>query len=97
MSHTIHYILFPHRSHRLHHERLVGVLPQPGQLLGPHCLEVVLNLREDQLDRIELWSIRNVKDPTKTELSHGRLGLIRSVNCELVHEDADQLVAGPLL
>ena len=96
MSHTIHYILFPHRSHCLHYQRLVAILPEAGQLLGAQRLELALDLREHQLDWVVLRAERNVKDPTKAELLHGRASLLRFVNRELVHEDGDLLVAGRL-
>ena len=53
------------------------------------CLEGVLDLGEDQLDRVQLWTVAPVVDEPEAQLPHGLLRPLRLVQAELIHEQAD--------
>ena len=89
MVNTIHDVLLPHRPHCPGRESLVAALYVADQLLGPQCLEGVLDLGEDQLDRVQLWTVAPVVDEPEAQLPHGLLRPLRLVRAELVHEQAD--------
>ena len=89
MVNTIHDVLLPHRPHCSSCESLVATLYVADQLLGPQCLEGVLDLGEDQLDRVQLWTVAPVVDEPEAQLPHGLLRPLRLVRAELIHEQAD--------
>ena len=89
MVNTIHDVLLPHRPHCPGRESLVAALYVADQLLGPQCLEGVLDFGEDQLDRVQLWTVAPVVDEPEAQLPHGLLRPLRLVRAELIHEQAD--------
>ena len=52
----------------------------PDQALGTHCLELLFDLAEHQLYRIQLALIRNVEHPPYPKLFHFLLRFLRFVN-----------------
>ena len=70
MFYTIPYIFLPYIPNCLLDQRLVAVLYEPGQLLRPECLELLLNLAENELYRVVFRSIGNVIDEPDSEFPH---------------------------
>ena len=57
MLNTFHYIYLFELADSSGHQRLVAILQQANELLGPQSLEVFLQLAEHQLDRVPLRAI----------------------------------------
>ena len=77
----------------LGHQRLVAVLREAHELLGPQSLEVPLHLAENQFDWVVVWRVRHVIDELEAVVSHGLLGALRGVGAQVVHEQAN--LVGP--
>lgn len=83
----------------------MAVLDEADQLLRPERLEVPLQLAEHQLDGVIpihkevkkgmeylLWCVLHVVDPAEAEPLHLLRHLLRLVDSEVVHEQADLVV-----
>ena len=69
----------------------MAVLNETGQLLGSQCLELLLDLAEDELDGIVVWCVCQIVDIPDAELSHKFLGLLGCMDRQIIHEEADLL------
>ena len=96
MSYAVNNILFPHCLYGQSNQHLVVLLPEADHLLGAQLFELALQLGKGQLDRVPLWAVAHVIAPSEAQLAHGLLRLVRGVDVQLVHEEAD-LVVGILL
>ena len=89
MFYTIPYIFLPYIPHCLFDQRLVAVLYEPGQLLRPECLELLLNLAENELYRVVFRSIGKIIDEPDSEFSHILLRFFRRMHRKVVHKKAE--------
>ena len=91
MLNAIPNILLSYISNRLLDQRLVAVLDQACQLLCPQGPELLLDLAEDELDRVVFRSIGQIVDVPDAEFPHIPLRLFRRVHREVVHKEAEFL------
>ena len=92
MFYTIPYIFLPYIPNCLLDQRLVAVLYESGQLLRPECLELLLNLAENELDRVVFRSIGKIIDEPDSEFSHILLGFFRRMHRKVVHKKAELFI-----
>ena len=93
MIHILHTVLFRQALLRFDDERMVVVLALAEELLKAQSLELLLDLREAQLDRVVLRRVGHVEDVADVEALHLRECLLRRVRGEVVEEDAELVVA----
>ena len=93
MVHTINYILLPNTFHCLPHHCFVPVLGDPGHLASPECPEPLLDLREDELDRVVFRRVGHVEDQPEAQSCCLCLGLVALMRREVVQEERDLVVA----
>ena len=67
----------------------MAVLNETGQLLGSQCLELLLDLAEDELDGIVVWRVCQIVDILDAELSHKFLGLLGCMDRKIIHEETN--------
>ena len=96
MLYTVNYLLFPHSLHGLRDQRLVAILREARQLSRTQLLELTLQLGKGELDRVPFGTVAHIVHPPEAELSHLCLALVRDVAAELIHEEADLVVAAVL-
>lgn len=60
----------------LYYQFVVCIIQQAHELLRPQSFEVLLELREDELDWIELRREWNIVDPLEPVLSHRFFGSV---------------------
>lgn len=71
----------------------MAVLDNTCQLLRPQGPKLLLHLAEAELNTIVLRSIGNVKDVAEAQFRQRLLALLGGVRGEVVHEDADLVLA----
>ena len=69
------------------------VLGDPGHLASPECPEPLLDLREDELDRVVFRRVGHVEDQPEAQSCCLCLGLVALVGREVVQEERDLVVA----
>ena len=74
-------------------QRVVADLGEPDELPGSLRPEVPLDDAEDELDGVVVGGVRDVVDEPELPLPHCCLGSFRCMSTEVVHEQADLLVA----
>ena len=93
MVHILHTVLFRDALDSFDDQRMVVILALAEELLKAEGLELLLDLREAQLDRVVLRAVGHVEDVADVEALHLREGLLRSMGGEVVEEDAELVVA----
>ena len=93
MVNTIHYILFLRLRDGAMDQRLVAGLQLTGEFSRPQRAEAPLVEAEDRFYRVPIRAVHHVEDPTEAELPHVLLSFVRRVDAEIVHEDANLVVA----
>ena len=93
MVHTVNDVLLSHILHRLLHHGFVAVLYDAGHLARPQYSELLLDLREYELDRVVFRGVRHVEDQPEAQSSRLLLGLVALVGREVVQEEGDLLLA----
>ena len=93
MVNTLLDISLLHALDGLSNQVLVAGIRQSRELLGPQRLEFLLDLAEDHLDRVVIWGVGDVVDEAVAEPPHLFLRFLGSVGREVVHEQADLVVA----
>ena len=78
----------------LSHQRLVAVLDQAHELLGPQRLEVSFHLAEHQLDWVVVRCVGHVVDEPEAVVAHGLLRALRGVGAQVVHKEDDLVCPG---
>ena len=93
MVYTFNNIFLIHTLYCLFNHGLVAVLDDAGQLPGPQGTELLLYLREHELDGIVLRRIWHVEDAAEAQPLHLRPRLLALVGGEVVHEEGDLLLS----
>ena len=70
---ALNHVLFLYIYHCICHHSLVALIQQAHKLFGPALPIVGLDLTENELNRVVLWTIWHVVDETKAVLTHGLL------------------------
>ena len=103
MIYLFNYVSFLCHRHWLVDHCLDIIVVVTHELLGSQIFEVLLDLREDQFNRVVperkneikwwklylLWRIGQVVNPSEAVLLHRRPGLLRDMNTKIIHEQAD--------
>ena len=69
----------------------MAVLDDAGELASSQCAELLLDLREDELDRVVLRAVWDVEDAPEAQPRHLCLRLVAPVSREIVHEQCNLL------
>ena len=93
MIHILHTVLFRDALGRFDDKRMEVILALAEELLKAQCLELLLDLRKAQFDRVELGRVGDVEDVADPEALHLSERLLRSVGGQVVHEEAELVVA----
>ena len=93
MVHAVHDVSLPQSSYGFDDQRLVGVLDEPRELLGPQSPKCILQLAEGELDGVVLGSVRKIPDVPHAELLHLLRAPVAGVHGEVVGEQAELVLA----
>ena len=93
MVHTIHFIFLPHAFNGLSDHGLVTIMDDAYELACLQCPELLLHLAEYQLDWVVFWTVWHVEDAAESESRCLCQRLLAPVGREVVHEQADLVVA----
>ena len=86
-------IAFPYPFYCLVYERLVAVLGQAHELLRPQVPEVVLHFAEHKFYWVRFRIVGQIVHPLEAQFAHGLLRLFGCMDRQIVHKDADLVVA----
>ena len=87
MVDTIYNVLFSHMSYGSLYDVFITTLKDTSDHLCSQTSELLFQLAKGKFYRIEVGGIRNVVYPTKLQLLHQFLTLVRLVHAEVVHEN----------
>ena len=92
MIYAIDHVLLLHIFESLPHHGPVAILDHSGEFHRSQRPELLLDLREGELDGIVFRTVGHIEDASELESGHLRPGLHAAVGREVVHEEGDLLI-----